>query len=56
MTERLTDQSEMEVGYSDPMALSGKGYRSTDKRYARDVRQEVAHTNESNMISPSLPI
>ena len=56
MTVRLTDQAEMKVGYSDPMALSRNGHRSTDKRYARDVRQEVAHINESDEISPSRPI
>lgn len=38
------------------MILCGNGHRSTNKRYARDVRQEVAHTNESDEISPSLPI
>jgi len=31
----------MKIGYSDPMILSGKDYRSTDKRYARDVRPMV---------------
>ena len=41
----------MKVGYSDPMILSGKAHRLTDKRYARDVRQEVAHMNESDEIS-----
>jgi len=43
LTERLTNRTEMKVGYSDPMTLSGKGHRSTDKRYARDVRQDVIY-------------
>jgi len=38
LTERLTNQTGTKVGYSDPMILSRKGYRSTDKRYARDNR------------------
>ena len=52
----MTDRTGMKIGYSDPMTLSGKGRRSTNKRYARDVRQEVAHINESDEISPSQPI
>jgi len=34
----LTNQTGTKVGYSDPVILSGKGHRSTDKRYARDNR------------------
>eukprot|EP00986_Skeletonema_menzelii_P017949 scaffold23153_cov280-Skeletonema_menzelii.AAC.3 len=29
---RLTNRTGTEVGYSDPVTLSGKGHRSTDKR------------------------
>jgi len=43
LTERLTNRTEMKIGYSDPMILSGKDHRSTDKRYARDVRQDVTY-------------
>jgi len=43
----LTNQAGTKVGYSDPVILNGKGHRSTNKRYAGDVRQEVAHMNES---------
>ena len=56
MTVRLTNQAGTKVGYSDPVILNGKGHRSTNKRYARDVRQEVVHTNKSDEISSSLPI
>jgi len=52
----LTNQAGTKVGYSDPIVLSGNGYRSTNKRYARDVRQEVACMNGSDEISPFLPI
>ena len=38
------------------MILCGNGHRSTNKRYARDVRQEVVYTNKSDEISSSLPI
>ena len=41
LTVRLTNQTGTKVGYSDPMILRGNGHRSTNKRYARDVRQEV---------------
>ncbi len=56
MTVRLTNQAGTKVGYSDPVILNGKGHRSTNKRYAGDVRQEVIHTNKSVEISSSLPI
>jgi len=52
----LTNQAGTKVGYSDPMVLSGKDHRSTNKRYAGDVRQEVTHMNKSDKISSSLPI
>ena len=38
LTVRRTCQAGMKVGHSDPVFLCGKGYRSTDKRYARDNR------------------
>jgi len=34
----LTNRTRTKVGYSDPIILCGKGYRSTDKRYAGDNR------------------
>ena len=53
---RLTDRTRTKVGYSDPMILCGNDHRSTNKKYARDVRQEVVHTNKNDEISSSLPI
>ena len=38
LTVRLTNQAGTEVGYSDPVTLSGNGHRSTNKRYAGDNR------------------
>jgi len=34
----LTNRAGTKVGYNDPVILSGKGHRSTNKRYARDNR------------------
>jgi len=34
----LTNRTETKVGYSDPVILSGKDHRSTNKRYAGDNR------------------
>jgi hypothetical protein len=56
LTVRLTNRAGTKVGYSDPVILCGKGHRSTNKRYAGDVRQEVAYMNESDEISPFLPV
>jgi len=56
LTVRLTNRAGTKVGYSDPVILSGKDHRSTNKRYAGDVRQEVIHMNKSDEISSSLPI
>jgi len=38
LTVRLTNQAGTKVGYNDPVILNGKGYRSTNKRYAGDNR------------------
>jgi len=38
LTVRLTNLTGTKVGYSDPIILSGKDYRSTNKRYAGDNR------------------
>ena len=51
LTVRLTNQTGTKVGYSDPVTLSGKGHRSTNKRYAGDVRREVLYMNEDKKTS-----
>ena len=56
MIVRLTNRTRTKVGYSDPMIFSENSHRLSNKRYARDVRQEVTHTNKSDEISSSLPI
>jgi len=38
LTVRITIRAGTKVGYSDPMILCGKDYRSTNKRYAGDNR------------------